>query len=51
MNYSIYSTLGINTNLELMCGFNQINFMSWTTLLFQQKEKKKKNEKKKEVMH
>ena len=37
MNYSIYSTLQIDTILE-MCDFDQINSMSWTMLPLQQKD-------------
>lgn len=36
MNYCIYSTLQIDTILE-MCGFDQMNSMSWKMLPLQKK--------------
>lgn len=37
MNYNIYFTLQIDTILEI-CGFDQINSMSWTMLPLQKKK-------------
>lgn len=47
MNYSIYSTLGINTNLELMCGFNQLTSWAEQHYYFNKKKKRKKMKRKK----